>query len=116
MMTLSDIYLYNSLFLVVMYFCFVFLVSYMIVCRRLLKISSTLLSSLAIYLVKYIYEYEYKYECPLFCSHGKLIRLFPSMEFLTTYLIAMPRYEEMIAGSTKYIIAIVMASNIIEGL
>ena len=37
-------------------------------------------------------------KCPLFCSHGKLIGLFLSMEFLTTYLIAMPQYEEMIAG------------------
>ena len=36
-------------------------------------------------------------KCPFF-SYGKLIRLFSSVEFLTTYLIAMPRYEEMIAG------------------
>ena len=36
-------------------------------------------------------------KCPFF-SHGKLIRSFLNMEFLTTYLIAMPRYEEIIAG------------------
>ena len=52
-------------------------------------------------------------KCPLFCSHGKLIRLFSSVKSSGP----MPRYEEMVAGEdyTHYSYS-VMASNIVDGL